>query len=345
LNTREVGGIRASRGSRCDSSSENGWIFASHKETHGEQDLVSKRNRPLFFASIAITLAILNVVLFKLAPLGLDLSDVGVSYLSKKSSKPGMSFYTSRHDLPNRPEPRLVTAEDASRSTAITLPYASRVTRKISSHPTLSGTTEGLLLLNYIQQFSPSDGEQLDYIFQVAMDAKEQLANESLMASEALSRKRADLQDLLDQATGAAYNRENHSRQMFEIFGLYLDKLREQGTLDRELAIQLETTEGLEAQQEFAKADRLSGTPSLEDEKINLKSLQVKLSGVQTELQNLEFQLSDLFGEVPEQVGLRFHEQLLDYKKDLETFTDQDIAVERFEHILAAAQYIDFNAI
>jgi hypothetical protein len=132
---------------------------------------------------------------------------------------------------------------------------------------------------------------------------------------------------------------------MFEIFGLYLDKLREQGTLDRELAIQLETTEGLEAQQEFAKADRLSGTPSLEDEKINLKSLQVKLSGVQTELQNLEFQLSDLFGEVPEQVGLRFHEQLLDYKKDLETFTDQDIAVERFEHILAAAQYIDFNAI
>ncbi len=64
-----------------------------------------------------------------------------------------------------------------------------------------------------------------------------------------------------------------------------------------------------------------------------------------SDLQNLKLQLSTLLENAPEQVGMEFLRRLQEYEKEMETYINQEIVVDRFESILTAARYVDINSI
>jgi hypothetical protein len=293
---------------------------------------VSKKNGSLLFACIAITLAILNGIILTTLRRGDQVeSTVKFQYTHLPQ------FLVTPTSIGNDFQP----VEDDSRSRN-SVSYSGRIATKISGDSSLSNTTEGILLLNYIQQFNPSDSQQLDFIFQVAADAQRELSDEQLTASEILSYKKARLEALIDQAVATPNSAGGLSGQRIYILQTYLTKLEDRQNLSERIAIQAEKIDTRRAQ---------NGLPdhaaqiSLPEETALLEVDRSALSVLDREIASLEVDLSKIQEELPASLSAECTALLQDYKRRMEAFSDQEITVNKFESILAAARYVDFSTI
>ncbi|HYX34576.1 MAG TPA: hypothetical protein VE954_15865 [Oligoflexus sp.] len=305
-----------------------------------------KKYSLLLLASIAIILAILRGMILTLGPAGDHITNTSVGSLSIPVRRGSSRSYT-KGIVSSKSERTVSVLLVGAPSDHSIEPFSSRVVMRLSSDPGLSNTIEGLLLLSYLQQLSPTDNHQLEFIFQVASDAAQQLADEQLAASVELGKMRARLEDLIDQVNTTTYNRETKPRELFQVYCLYLEKLDEGRIASRNIAMQSEKIEGLRMQAGDAKAKAGSSASSLllQDEAGNLHAAQQDLMRINSDLQNLKLQLSTLLESAPEQVGMEFLSRLQEYEKEMETYIDQEIVVDRFESILTAARHVDINSI
>ncbi len=234
------------------------------------------------------------------------------------------------------------------------------LTQKKSAHPTAvlqipsdkkTGMEPGggefesagnLLLLNYLHQFNPSTQSEVDTILQVAQDARTQLSAHQVEASQQLQQIRSRLDEVIGK-TNAMPQRDPQMASPEIVFDQYLGLMEERAFLSKKIALQQETLAALEVENasEHMKAAALGF--SFEDEKRTLQKLQADISIMDGNLRTLDARISNYWTEAPSDLNSEIQMLLEKYKAELDTTVDQDVIIERFDSILAAAQYVDFK--
>ncbi len=199
-----------------------------------------------------------------------------------------------------------------------------------------------LLLLNYLHQFSPSTASQVDTILQVAQDARIQLATLQLEASQQLQTIRSRLDSVIDEASAISYRNQQFASPGL-VFEQYLGLLEERSLLSKKIALQQETVAALEVENASEQLKAAALNFSFENEKRILQELQSDISIIDGDLRNLDAKISSYWTETPSELNSEIQILLGKYKANLDTAADQDVIIERFDSILAAAQYADFN--
>jgi hypothetical protein len=296
--------------------------------------------------SVALIACALNAFVFGV--LKVDDTVLSEKYLRKElvdprfmSSKKMLSrgnFYDSWHS-----EPVPVVSQINGSRVMAKEPFRVRASDKIISNQGLSETTEGLLLFNYLNQFNPGDRNQLETIFQVVSDAKDQLYAEQKAASEELESLRSRIDALVDESNGMAYNHQTAGSQGLQVVYAYFDALDAQHKLKKKLALQQEKIEALKSQVDSAASSQAS--IFLEKEKESLQASHEELSYLAGDIKVLESQVARALQHAPRNLSREVAGLLQRYVNTLDASTDQDVIVEKFENILAAAQYVDFSEI
>jgi hypothetical protein len=296
--------------------------------------------------SVALIACALNAFVF--CVLNVDDTVLSEKYLRKELVDPRImsgkkmplssKFYDSWHS-----EPVPVVSQINGSRVMVKEAFRVRASDKIMSNQGLSETTEGLLLFNYLNQFNPGDRNQLETIFQVVSDAKDQLYAEQKAASEELESLRSRIDALVDESNGMAYNHQRSGSQGLQVVYTYFDALGAQHKLKKKLALQQEKIEALKSQVDSAASSQAS--IFLEKEKESLQAAHEELSYLAGDIKVLESQVALALQHAPRDLSREVEGLLKRYVNTLDASTDQDVIVEKFENILAAAQYVDFSEI